>query len=378
MKQTHFIVRILTIVMLSFLVHLELLAVLPVGSDTIPIMNLNDQLPLLKKYVAIRAEGDIIIDGKAEDSSWITAPYTDEFIDIAGGSTPHYSTKCKMLWDDDYFYIYAKLEEPHISANITKHDTVIFYDNDFEVFIDPSDDTYNYIEIEINANNVIWDLYLDRPYRSGGRPINSFEALGIEHAVSIDGSLNDGTDIDSFWAIEMAIPLKVVMEVGPRRKKSLQAGDYWRVNYSRVQWRQEFDVNEYKRLRNKRGELLDEFNWVWSEQMTINMHQPEFWGFVFFADENNHDFDSAFSLPDDLLDRQIGYALFRNMRLQPWKQFKKEKVGYEVTIYDALVNGINYSAEFRKTRSGFEIDLINKTDNKRYVIDQLGWLKRIQ
>jgi|GEM_PF-5265226 len=41
----------------------------------------------------------------------------------------------------------------------------VFYDNDFEVFIDPDGDTHRYYELEINAFGTEWDLFLDRPYR---------------------------------------------------------------------------------------------------------------------------------------------------------------------------------------------------------------------
>ena len=42
-----------------------------------------------------------------------------------------------MLWDDQYLYIAAELQEPDEKATLTKHDSVIFHDNDFEVFIKP-------------------------------------------------------------------------------------------------------------------------------------------------------------------------------------------------------------------------------------------------
>jgi hypothetical protein len=44
----------------------------------------------------------------------------------------------------------SPLESPHVWATLTNHDTVIFQDPDFEVFIDPDGDTHNYYEFEIN------------------------------------------------------------------------------------------------------------------------------------------------------------------------------------------------------------------------------------
>ena len=64
--------------------------------------------------------------------------------------------------DDEYLYIGAMLQQDDIKARLTQRDTIIYYDNDFEVFIDPDWDGHNYFEIETNARGVIFDLMLDR------------------------------------------------------------------------------------------------------------------------------------------------------------------------------------------------------------------------
>ena len=72
---------------------------------------------------------------------------------------------------------------------MTERDSVIFRDNDFEVFIDPDGDTHAYYELEINALGTVWDLLLLKPYRDGGPAINGWdiadpddrEKLLIEH-----------------------------------------------------------------------------------------------------------------------------------------------------------------------------------------------------
>jgi hypothetical protein len=75
----------------------------------------------------------------------------------------------KMVWDDEYLYVAAEMEEPDIWATLTERDSVIFHDNDFEVFIDPDGDTHAYYELEVNALATAWDLMLLKPYRDGGR-----------------------------------------------------------------------------------------------------------------------------------------------------------------------------------------------------------------
>ena len=45
---------------------------------------------------------------------------------------------------------------------------VIFWENDFEVFVDIEGKGTNYYEFEVNPLNTIWELSLDKPYNVGG------------------------------------------------------------------------------------------------------------------------------------------------------------------------------------------------------------------
>ena len=120
-----------------------------------------------RRYTCRRAPSAIRIDGRLDDAAWKRAPWTPDFVDIRGATQPRprFRTRVKMLWDDTYLYIAAELEEPHVWATLTEHDSVIFRDNDFEVFLNPSGDGRNYFEFEINALNTGWDLFLPQTYR---------------------------------------------------------------------------------------------------------------------------------------------------------------------------------------------------------------------
>lgn len=239
-----------------------------------------------KTYVAYRSSGPIILDGKLDEPCWQHAPWTDEFQDIEGPAmpAPHFSTKVKMLWDEQYFYIAVKLEEPHLWATLTERESVIFHDNNFEVFIDPSGDTHNYYELEINALGTIWDLMLTKPYRNGGIPISAWDVAGFEFGIQLQGTLNDPSDQDTLWIIEMAFPWKVLKEAAPGKRPPLP-DEQWRVNFSRVQWQLDVVDGKYqKRINPETGKTFAEYNWVWSPQYVIDMHRPELWGFVQFSD----------------------------------------------------------------------------------------------
>jgi hypothetical protein len=232
-----------------------------------------------KSYVCYRARAPIQIDGRLDDDAWKTAPWTDLFVDIEGDvrPRPRFQTRAKMLWDDTYFYVAAHLEEPHVWGTLIKHDSVIFQDNDFEIFIDPDGDNHEYYEIEINALNTEWDLFLKKAYRDGGPAINQWEVPGLRTAVHVSGTLNNPEDRDTSWSVEFAIPWKALAEFA-HQPTPPRDGDQWRVNFSRVEWQHEIVDGKYRKVPNTR-----EDNWVWSPQGVVDMHRPERWGYVQFS-----------------------------------------------------------------------------------------------
>jgi hypothetical protein len=236
-----------------------------------------DALP--KGYVCHRAHAPLAIDGALDDEAWKDAPWTDDFVDIEGDvrPKPRFRTRAKMLWDDRYFYVAAELEEPHVWGTLTQHDSVIFHNNDFEVFIDPDGDNHEYYEFEINALNTGWDLFLKKPYRDGGPAENSWEIPGLRTAVRVHGTLNDPTDTDRSWTVELAFPWAALAGFA-HRPAPPRDGDQWRVNFSRVEWRHTVAGRSYQKVPGRR-----EDNWVWSPQGAVDMHRPERWGYVQFT-----------------------------------------------------------------------------------------------
>lgn len=279
-----------------------------------------------KHYIIRKVNESITIDGKSHEAKWSEAEWTDDFIDIEGDKRPkpYLKTRVKMLWDTSYLYFYAELEEPHIWATITKRDEVIFYDNDFEIFIDPNGDTHNYFEFEVNAFNTVWDLMLTKPYRDGGDAFDNWDIKGLESAVNLSGSINNPNDIDQGWSIEIAIPLEVLKE-GSNVKVPPREGDVWRINFSRVQWETEIIDNKYvKKKVTGTDKNLPENNWVWSQQRGIAMHEPEFWGMLHFS-ETKSDESIAKDFDKDLNNEKVKQALYQIHRAQVVYR-NKEKV----------------------------------------------------
>lgn len=234
---------------------------------------------LPKHYDCVYAPEPLVIDGYVNESAWEAAPWTDPFVDIQGDvkPAPPLKTRVKMLWDDDYLYIAAELEEPHVWGTLQKHDQIVFHDNDFEVFIDPDGDAAQYYEIEINALNTIFDLFLVKTYRNGGPALHGWDLKGLRSAVAVHGTLNDPNDVDEGWSVELAMPWSALREAA-HRPAPPRPGDVWRINFSRVEWQHRVVDGRYEVVPN-----TPEDNWVWSPQGVIDMHRPEQWGYVRFV-----------------------------------------------------------------------------------------------
>lgn len=232
-------------------------------------------------YVCYRAPHTVHVDGQIYTNEWEATPWTTYFVDIQGDNrpeTPRYSCRAKLMWDDKYLYIAAEMQEPHLWATLTERESVIFQDNDFEVFLDVNGTTHNYVEYEVNALGTEWDLLLTKPYRDGAAPLNCWNMNGMKSAVSLYGTLNDPTDTDEKWTFEMAIPISSLIEV--RGMRGITPGEQWRLNFSRVQWQLEVKDGKYSKVPG-----TPEDNWVWSPTGKISIHEPEYWGFLQFSDK---------------------------------------------------------------------------------------------
>lgn len=337
------------------------------------IVDVTNDLVSPKTYVVYKTYLPLIIDGKDDEQVWNEAIFTDNFIDIEGVKIPTQKTHIKMLWDTDFLYVYAKLYEKHIWGNITKRDEVIFYNNDFEVFISPSNDTHNYGEIEINALNTVWDLVLNKPYNVGGKPKNNWNLTDLKTAAFVKGTLNDPFDDDQYWSVEMAIPLHAFAELKNKPKVNPENNEQWRVNFSRVQWDHDIVDGIYSRKMHNNA-FLPEYNWVWSNQGAINMHLPENWGYIQFSD-NKPTEQIEFQHQTDVLAEQVTYALYRKIAFKELKHLKNNKPGVQLKLNLSEIQGNAFEATFLKTFTGFNLSV--KSAHKEYRISENGLIQRI-
>ncbi|MFI5385558.1 MAG: carbohydrate-binding family 9-like protein [Fimbriimonadales bacterium] len=235
--------------------------------------------PHPRSYGCVFASRAPVLDGSVDHRSWSAAPWSEDFVDIEGPKhkpRPWVRTRVKMLWDKKCLYIGAKMEEPRIWATLTQRDSVIFRDNDFEVFLDPDGDNHQYVELEMNALNTVWDLLLPRPYRDGGPAVDAFDIAGLRTGVKLEGKLNDPAHKSIGWSATIAIPWTAIKMLSSNSVPPRE-GDRWRINFSMVEWDLDVVEGKFHKIEGR-----PEHNWVWSPQWAINMHRPETWGFLEF------------------------------------------------------------------------------------------------
>ena len=339
------------------LIILMLIATVGAGCNHAPRTGgLPDDFP--EVYVAGRATTPLVIDGRLDEPGWQAAPWTIAFRDIEGDAKPEprFRTRAKMLWDDEYFYVGADMEEPDVWGTLIERDSIIYNDNDFEVFIDPDGDNLDYYELEVNALNTQFDLMLTRPYRCGGTYDIGWDIEGLKTAVDIQGTLNDSTDVDERWSMEIAIPWESLRSHA-NRSIPPGDGDQWPMNFSRVQWRHQINSNgTYERIPDVR-----EDNWTWTPQDAIDMHRPEYWGLVQFSDAapGTVQFKAAPDAAAWTLLRRVHHAAEQyRAEHEAWPTTMKELAGR----YEALASPGLGSPQVEVTEEGFMVEVEQATD----------------
>ncbi len=191
---------------------------------------------------------------------------------MATGQPALFETRTAIVWDDVNMYIGFWVEEPYPNAKLTERDSLIFKENDIEVFIDGGD---CYYEFELNALNTVYEVFFiwrdaykrgskfDKPefdlvdraaYTFGGnfdrteehfwkgthpRGIRwaflDWDMPGLETAVHIRGRLNDSTESSEGWSAMLVFPWQSLKDLANGRSLPPTDGDIWKMFLGRFQ-----------------------------------------------------------------------------------------------------------------------------------------------
>ena len=253
-------------------------------------------------YTAYRVEQPLNIDGCLDEPAWHQAPKSPRFVDLVHGTPAIHDTRAAVLWDDTYLYVGFWVEEPLVRATLAERDSLVYNDNDVEVFIAGRD---AYYEFEINALGTvyevffIWDDALEHYAKmpefdrnaAGARPWNGvgyqhprgsrtgywgWDLPGLLSAVHVDGTLNDDSDRDRGWTVELALPWQGLhpLALSDDRVLPPRDCDTWRMDFSRF--------NTYKAA----PPALDSSGWTWSSHHVWDSHVPECFPYIHFSTQS--------------------------------------------------------------------------------------------
>ena len=220
-------------------------------------------------YIARHVPGTVPCDGDLGKPAWTDAVWSHRFIDMVTGAPALFDTRAALLWTDTHLQIAFRAEEPFLEAHVAERDGIVFQDNDLELFIDGGD---CYYELEVNAlgtiyevffvwrdaigqfDSVAFDVHDPRSFTFGGdydRKPESFwrgthprgvrwaftgwDMPGLQTAVRLDGTLNDHSDVDRGWSLEIAIPWASLAPLADGRQLPPASGDVWRMFLGRFQ-----------------------------------------------------------------------------------------------------------------------------------------------
>lgn len=179
-------------------------------------------------FKVTKASQKITIDGKLDELAWKQAKVgtLDYFFDVVKPTDKQKST-FRMLWDEENLYLFYECEDQFLTARETIRDGAPYLDDCVEIFLIPVPDPINmHYGFEVNLYKISNDfIYMNDIYKGdfiSGKGFNP----EFEVAFTIDGTVNDNSDIDKGYTMEMAIPIKVF--IGADKFSPVKKGNRWR------------------------------------------------------------------------------------------------------------------------------------------------------
>jgi hypothetical protein len=261
----------------------------------------------LAHYTCYRMRDKIEVDGRLDTPGWQKAPKSGRFVDLVSGVPGFLETRMASFWDEENFYVAFWVEEPNVRARLTERDSFVWTENDVEIFIGGED---CYYEFQINALGTVYEVFyiwqdahkkgsrFDTPEfdllkrrvdvlggfqdasRHGKHPRGARWAFmdwdfpGLRTAVRVQGTVNDPSNIDKGWTVEVAFPWSGMKTLAGSRPAPPRDGDVWRMDFSR------FELLEYCGTKAEPHP-----GWALNRHGVYDSHIPECFSFIHFLEK---------------------------------------------------------------------------------------------
>lgn len=145
------------------------------------------------------ATSEIHIDGELDDAAWHDSAARTGAFATAGDVARPYSD-ARLAWRDGMLYIALYAADEDIVAPSTLHDAPLWTGDSFHLVFRRGGLERS---IDVSPRGVMTD-----GERIGGGSFDSRWESRARIAVDSDGTVDDSTDEDEEWIVEMAVPLK--------------------------------------------------------------------------------------------------------------------------------------------------------------------------
>ena len=159
----------------------------------------------------------------------------------------------------------------------------------------------------------------------------------------------------------------------------MKAGNYWRINFSRVQWDHEFKNGRYERIKDEKGNYKPEYNWVWSEQGLISMHMPERWGYLYFSPSIVGTSNESFVYPIYDNGKDLLWSMYYKQKDLKAKNGKfginPKQLGLKGDIVE--FRGESWKINIETTSRTFEMTATSPDGKQTWVINNQGHIRSL-
>ena len=194
-------------------------------------------------FLIHKTKQPILIDGDLSD--WKN-PFSQEFVIHNSGEKPTQSTFSSLSWDKNFLYIGYNCIDSKIVGKVRKQDSHLFETDDLvEIFISPTEEVKNYIEIGVNAFNSNYDVLiqcLDRDCTKRKSDL-SINIKGLQTASKIT---------ESGYSVEIAIPFSSLNEITNGNFKTPKIGTTWKGNLFRIDFGNPKEYQSLKPYQSKK------------------------------------------------------------------------------------------------------------------------------
>ncbi len=181
---------------------------------------------------AQRISSSLVIDGRLDGADWSSAPAVT-LNDASGrAADPKALTTVRAVWDESNLYLMFQCLDGDIDSPYKNRDDELWNRDAVEVYLDAGADGKDYLELQVSPGNVSFDARFDTRRQPEWQKAKNFNLQGLQTAVSLNGTLNDSSDEDTGYDVEIAVPWS---SIPGWTKMPPKGGDEIRVNFFRIE-----------------------------------------------------------------------------------------------------------------------------------------------